>query len=144
MSPIPAPQPANAYVRAWFAQVRILDDLSAFIQRHGPGSAQELPLLNWSLGGHYALTAKLRDGEGALETLRDYAAALGVEVHERVKPQRIVYSVRGTIPPASVERDEPHSSVLIQLAVHDQVHDANGVAPTGEQVAVHDQDGDAR
>ncbi|HEV2345209.1 MAG TPA: hypothetical protein VGS97_14015 [Actinocrinis sp.] len=124
--------------------MRILDDLSAFIQRHGPGAAQELPLLNWSLGGHYALIAELREGESSLETLRAYATALGVEVHERAKPQRTVYSVRGTIPPASVERGEPHSSVLIQLTVHDNLDNANGGTPMDERVTVHGQDGDAR
>lgn len=113
---------------AWVRQLRALDDLYGFVMLHGPSMQQPLPLLEWQLGGYYALIAELRDGEGAMETLRAYADVLGTTVRMRTTVHRVVYSVRGALPPARQGHAGPATDVLIRLKATRHPHATNGGA----------------
>ncbi|MGH6654519.1 MAG: hypothetical protein ACRDVE_04860 [Actinocrinis sp.] len=107
---------ANTADTAFLRQLYALDDLRLFVMCHSVSNAP-LPLLNWSLGLRgYDASAQLRDGEGAVETLTAYAAALGTTVHRREKPDRTVYSVRAVLPQCGRERPRPRTRVLIRLS----------------------------
>lgn len=111
---------------------RLLDaftDVQRFVTIHNLLAPQPLPLLPWSFAHrHYDVCAELHDVPGALETLRAYAVALGFTVHERRKPARTVYSVRGHFPLTASDRRRPPTSVLIRLTVRHRAEAADGGA----------------
>ncbi|HEV2345210.1 MAG TPA: hypothetical protein VGS97_14020 [Actinocrinis sp.] len=113
---------------AWARQLRTFDDLYGFLLLHGPSMRQPLPVLEWTLGGYYALNAELHDSEDAMETLRAYADVLGAKVYMRTTAHRIVYSVRGALPPARQGQAGPATDVLIRLKVARRPGGASGGA----------------
>lgn len=109
----------------WVWQMQILDDLIAFVRRHGPTSASPLPTLNWTLGVTLQAGAELPTYAypDPLPTLKAFGAVLGSEVTVKHLPDRLIYAVLGRIGRKEGTAKLPRTQVVVRAVVFHPLDD---------------------
>ncbi|HEV2347576.1 MAG TPA: hypothetical protein VGS97_26025 [Actinocrinis sp.] len=101
-------------------QMQVLDDLTKFVEAHGPSKRQPLPVLSWMVGTTRSVSARLVSGldYDPVSVLRAYAAVLGVKVIERREETQTNYRVKGAFGRREGTAQEPRCRMVITMTVY--------------------------
>jgi len=109
----------------WHSQCDALQDLTAFIDEHGPGTGQPLPLLHWRVGPSRIVRAEIhsldREHGGAHRDPRAvlvaYSKTLGTKIVEHPDPERVLLVADGRIGPPEDGGTTGRTQVVISARV---------------------------
>lgn len=117
---------------AWRWQLETLEDLTAFVRAHAPGTRKALPTVVWSVAGYRGArgdagcvldppTGTYRD---PLAVLSAYAAALGAEVRAEQYGDHTTYRVTGRIGPRVGTEGQARTALALSARVYRDYDDA--------------------
>ena len=99
----------------WHWQLQLLDDLTDFVQKHGPSSSNPLPPLNWVLGVARQASAELPLSDpDPMATLNAYARAVGSNIRAQRSPGRVVYCVHRRIGAHEGGSHQPRTDIVVR------------------------------
>lgn len=109
----------------WRRQRDALQDLTAFVDEHGPGTRQPLPLLHWRIGPSPMVRAEIHSldrehGGGHRDpraVLTAYSEALGVEIVEHHDAESVLLVADGRIGPPQEAAAAGRTHVVISARV---------------------------
>lgn len=110
---------ANAVRRAdevdlYCWQLQALDDLTKFVEAHGPSKKRPLPALTWTVGTTRTVSAEIWPySSQPLQTVTAYADVLGVEIKSHELGNRIHHCVRGRIGRPWGTDQQPRTQIVI-------------------------------
>lgn len=120
----------------WLSQREALQDLTAFIDEHGPGTGQPLPLLQWRVGLSRAVRAEVHSldrehGGGHRDpraVITAYSDTLGMRIMEHPTAESVLVVADGRIGPPECDGEEGRTLVVISARVPTETHRTGGRA----------------
>lgn len=109
----------------WRSQRDALQDLTAFIEEHGPGTGQPLPLLHWRVGPSRMVRAEIhsldREHGGAdrdpRAVITAYSETLGARIVEHPDTESVLLVAEGWIGPPEQAHAAGRTHVVVRARI---------------------------